>query len=91
DDFNTSGAVAVLFDLATKANRESCGKASGLMRSLGGLLGLLQKDPAVYLRSATRYQRQAVQTDEALDEAAIEALIQERTEAKTRRDFARAD
>src|SRR5690606_29448804 len=55
DDFNTPGAVAVLFELAGQANRERSAQASGLMRALGGVLGLLQGDPQVYLKSPTRY------------------------------------
>ena len=90
DDFNTAGAVAVLFDLANHANRESDARASGLMRALGGILGLLQTDPAVYLKSPTRFLAGGVRAD-ALSSDAIESLIAERAHAKSARDFARAD
>lgn len=90
DDFNTAGAVAVLFDLSAQANRASDSQASGLMRALGGILGLLQADPASYLRSPTRYQRDAV-GGAALSSDQIERYIQMRTKAKGQRDFSEAD
>ena len=90
DDFNSSGAVSVLFELATQANRTGSGRVSGLMRALGGVLGLLQADPAAYLRSPTRYQQGAAERAQ-LSDTEIEALVQERTQAKQQRDFARAD
>uniref|UniRef100_UPI003341AA18 cysteine--tRNA ligase n=1 Tax=Castellaniella defragrans TaxID=75697 RepID=UPI003341AA18 len=89
DDFNTSGAIAVLFDLAGQANRERSAQASGLMRALGGLLGLLQCDPETYLKSSTRYLGGVAGS--ALEAAAIDALVAERAQAKAARDFARAD
>ncbi|HEX2519266.1 MAG TPA: cysteine--tRNA ligase [Castellaniella sp.] len=92
DDFNTAGAVAVLFDLAGQANRESDRQASGLMRALAGILGLLGHDPVAYLQSPTRFLSESVQADAAaLPSQAIDALVAERTQAKAARDFARAD
>jgi len=90
DDFNTAGAVGVLFDLLGQANRDSSARASGLMRALGGILGLLQVDPAVYLKSPTRFLSYIARAD-TLSSDAIEALIAERAQAKAARDFARAD
>ncbi|MER1966110.1 cysteine--tRNA ligase [Castellaniella sp. GW247-6E4] len=89
DDFNTSGAVAVLFDLAGQANRERSAQASGLLRALGGVLGLLQGDPGTYLKSPTRYLGGTV--GPGLEAAAIDTLVAERAQAKADRDFARAD
>lgn len=91
DDFNTAGAVAVLFELAAKANREACSYSAGLMRALGEILGILQKDPAVYLRSASRYLRHSRPTTSTLSDDEIEALIEQRATAKMARDFALAD
>jgi len=91
DDFNTAGAVAVLFELAGRANREQCAQASGLMRALGGVLGLLQTDPAQYLQSPTRYQRDAIVAAQTLDADSIEAQIAARAQAKQVRDFVLAD
>jgi cysteinyl-tRNA synthetase len=50
DDFNTPEAVAVLFDLATEVNRDKSPNAAGLLKSLGALLGLIQRDPNDFLR-----------------------------------------
>jgi len=77
DDFNTPEAVAVLFEMATRINAGERGLAPQL-RALGGLLGLLQRDPAAYFQGG-------------LDAASIETLIREREAARKRRDFAEAD
>jgi len=77
DDFNTPEAVAVLFDMATRINAGERGLAPQL-RALGGLLGLLQRDPAAYFQGG-------------LDAASIETLIGGREAARKRRDFAEAD
>ncbi|NYT81492.1 cysteine--tRNA ligase [Alcaligenaceae bacterium] len=90
DDFNSSGAVAALFELASEANRSGSGKASGLMRALGGLLGLLQADPAQYLQSSSRYQSGG-KAGASLSADQVEALVWARTEAKKARNFAEAD
>jgi cysteinyl-tRNA synthetase len=101
DDFNTAGAVAVLFDLAAHANRHgvdghgakgvkanvsstdnhssnhenmSGAEAVSQLRALGGVLGLLQTDPLLYLKSTTRYTRRALeQSQRALEEQADKA------------------
>jgi cysteinyl-tRNA synthetase len=80
NDFGTPEAVAVLFDLATEVNRSHSAAQSGLLRALGGTLGLLQADPAEFLQAGAR-----------LAPAAIQALIAQRAQAKKDRDFASAD
>jgi cysteinyl-tRNA synthetase len=99
DDFNTSGAVAVLFDLASEANRTKSARAAGQLRSLGGLLGLLQQDPQAYFQGFTRYRSNA-RAAEAAPEAGgragltnedIEAAVARRAAAKHARNFAEAD
>lgn len=90
DDFNTSAAIAALFELATEANRGGSGQASGLMRALGGILGLLQCDPAQYLQSASRYLGLAA-AEIALSAEQIEALIAARVAAKQARNYPEAD
>jgi cysteinyl-tRNA synthetase len=84
EDFNTPAALAVLFDLASEVNRSRSPDAAALLRSLGAVLGLLQQDARVYLRSGGA-------AGSVLDDAAIDALIAERAAAKGARDFARAD
>jgi cysteinyl-tRNA synthetase len=43
DDFNSAGAIGVLFTLATFANKEKSSTAAALLKKLGGILGLLQQ------------------------------------------------
>jgi len=80
DDFNTPGAVAVLFDLAGEVNRTRSPRTAALLKGLGATLGLLQQVPRNYLQAGS-----------AIDEARIEQLIADRASAKQARDFARAD
>ena len=80
EDFGTSEAVAVLFDLASEVNRSLSAELAGLLKALGGVLGLLQQAPQAFL-----------QTGVALSEADIQAQIQARAQAKKDRDFATAD
>jgi cysteinyl-tRNA synthetase len=83
DDFNTADACAVLFDLATEVNRTRGSAEAGLLKALGGLLGLLQRDPVAYLQGgagASEYSGQR-----------IEALIAQRNAARKAKNFAEAD
>ncbi len=88
DDFNTAGAIAVLFELAREINRiskESVEQAAPLaaqLRRLGAVLGLLQQDPEAYLQGGDAEGPSAEE---------IEALIGQRAAAKKARDFAEAD
>jgi cysteinyl-tRNA synthetase len=86
DDFNTPEAIAVLFDLAGEANAQRCARTSGLLRALGGVLGLLQDDPVGFLQGAA-----AGDGAEALSAQRIEALIVQRREARKAKNFAEAD
>jgi cysteinyl-tRNA synthetase len=81
DDFNTSEAVAVLFDLANEINKSHRQGDAVLLKSLGALLGLLQRDSDAFLRGEV----------ESSEEAWIEQKIAERVAARTARDFAAAD
>lgn len=80
DDFNTPGAMAVLFELATEVNRSGSREAAGLLRALGGTLGVLQQQPTAFLRAGS-----------GLDETSINERIEARNAAKKARDFAAAD
>ena len=80
EDFGTPEAVAVLFDLAGEVNRSQSSEQAGLLKSLAAILGLLQTDPQVYLQAGA-----------GLDEAAIQAHIQARADAKAAKNFAEAD
>jgi cysteinyl-tRNA synthetase len=80
NDFGTPEAVAVLFELAAEANRSKSAQAAGLLKALGGTLGLLQGDPKAFLRAGA-----------SLDEATIQQMIEARAAAKKAKDFAEAD
>jgi cysteinyl-tRNA synthetase len=84
DDFNTSEAIAVLFDLANETNRTRSARMAGQLRALAGVLGLLQRDPVAYLQGAPASSGQP-------DVAAIEARIAARATAKKGKNFAEAD
>ena len=80
EDFNTPGALAVLFELANEANRLRSADAAALLKGLAATLGFLQQTPRGYLRAGN-----------TLDEAGIAERIAARDAAKKARDFALAD
>lgn len=89
DDFNTPEAYSVLFDIAREVNRlktEDIIAANALaaeLRKLAHVLGLLEQDPELFLQSGAH-------TDD--DEVArIEALIKQRNDARSSKDWALAD
>lgn len=89
DDFNTPAALAVLFDLAKAINTaQDEAEASGLagrLVELGGILGILYQDPVKFLQSGAA-------ASGADDEVAkIEALIEQRKQARANKDYAAAD
>jgi cysteinyl-tRNA synthetase len=84
EDFGTSEAVAVLFELAGDANRMHDSGLAGLLKALGGVLGLLQADPEDFLK-------RPVGEGGVLQGAEIDALIAARADAKKARNFAEAD
>jgi len=82
DDFNTPEALAVLFDLASAANRGDEAAAHSL-RALAATLGLLQRDATAFLKAG------AAAGGMAEDE--IEALIAARQAARQSKNFAESD
>ncbi|MDZ4101388.1 MAG: cysteine--tRNA ligase [Hydrogenophaga sp.] len=84
EDFGTPEAVAVLFELAGEVNRSKDPMLAGLLKALGGTLGLLQADPATYLQSGAG-------ASAGMDEAAIASQIAARAAAKQAKDFTEAD
>ena len=81
DDFNTAEAVAELQKLANLANTGDA-KAGAQLKTLGGLLGLLQRDPQAFLRG---------RADGGPSEAEIGAQIEARLAARKAKNYAEAD
>jgi cysteinyl-tRNA synthetase len=86
DDLNVPEAFSVLFDLARdlnkqKGNDEEAAKLAGVLKGLGGILGMLQTDPDTFLQGGGT-------NDEA---AEVEALIKQRNDARAAKDWAAAD
>ena len=83
DDFNTPEAVAVLFDLANEVNRSQSAEIAVQLKTLGKMLGLLQREPQEFLQGGV--------TVNGLNDAEINARIAERAAAKKNKNFAEAD
>jgi cysteinyl-tRNA synthetase len=90
DDFNTPEACAVLFDLATEVNRTKSAVLAVQLRGLAGLLGLLKRDPQVFLQ-ATPAGGEGEADAQVYSTEKIDGLIAERAAAKRDRNFAEAD
>jgi len=101
DDFNTAAAIGHLYDAFVLANRlledpKAAPKdvrrrtLARLRRDLlkcGETLGIFQRDPATFLLA--RRDRQCARR--GIDQAAVDAKIRERAEARAGKNFARAD
>jgi cysteinyl-tRNA synthetase len=81
DDFGTPGAIAVLFDLAREIGRGRTELAPQL-KGLGGVLGLLQREPVEFLRAGQAG---------GLADAEIQQRIDARNDARKRKDYSAAD
>ncbi|MGV2287466.1 cysteine--tRNA ligase [Trinickia sp. YCB016] len=86
DDFNTPVAVAVLFELAGEVNRTRDAALARQLKGLAQVVGLLGRDPRVFLQQAGGSANEA-----SLDVAAIEAQIAARVAAKQGKNYAEAD
>jgi cysteinyl-tRNA synthetase len=84
DDFGTPEAIAELFQLATKVFQGDLNSARQL-KALGGVLGLLQRDPNDFLRAMPAAHLAN------LDEGWIEERIAARQGARQGKNFAEAD
>lgn len=90
DDFNTPGALAVLFELARAINRaREAGERrteglGALLVELAGDLGLLRESPEAFLKRGGG-------SGDGPDDDEIVRLIEARAQARRARDFARAD
>ena len=90
DDFNTPEAYSVLFELAKDLNiaktagSDRAGALAGLLRKLGGVLGILTGDAEAYVKGGDS-------APDDLDTAKIEELIQIRAAARKNKNWAEAD
>ena len=90
DDFNTSEALAVLFELAREINSlrqtdlQAAEKSANLLFTLSGMLGILQSDAEAYLQGRTG------STDETAD-AEINSLIEQRNNARANKNWSESD
>ena len=78
DDFDTPIAFAVLHELRGEVNRTKASALAGLLRALGGTIGLFQADAETFLKGGSV----------AID---VEARIAERNAAKKAKNYALAD
>jgi cysteinyl-tRNA synthetase len=104
DDFNTPEAIAVLFDLAREVNRlrntdvARAAQLGVLLKSLGGSLGLLERDPKDFLQGRVSAAITPLRSPRAFgaggapdSEGKIEKLISERTKARKNKNWAESD
>tara|TARA_R110001592_G_scaffold164031_1_gene398042 strand:- start:1435 stop:2853 length:1419 start_codon:yes stop_codon:yes gene_type:complete len=87
DDFNTPQAIAVLFEIAKELNVvkdqsiEQAIKLAGTLKTLGGVIGLLQLESESFLQGQNNDDEVAV----------IEALILQRNQARVDKNWVLAD
>ena len=80
EDFGTPDAVAVLFDLAGELNKSHSAADAALLKQLGACIGLLQDEPAAFLKAGAE-----------LSDADIQQQIEARAAAKAAKNYAEAD
>jgi len=97
NDFDTVSAISCMSDVSRQlinAKGQDTGNSgqpqhaqelASMLRAMGAMLGVLQRDPLVVLRGGSRAANEALQVDR------VEALVAERNEARRSRDFKRAD
>jgi len=101
EDCNMALAVSVLFELAGEVNRSRSATLARQLKALGGVLGILQRDPKAFFQGdsvvvgpetgALKLEGHAPNVVVGLTGEAIEALIAQRAAAKKAKNFAEAD
>lgn len=99
EDFNTPEAMAVLFELASEINRGRDAKLSGLLKALGGVVGILQNTPVAFLQGENRHANAStlaganisVEVTKDYGNENIQGMIDARAAAKITKNFAEAD
>jgi cysteinyl-tRNA synthetase len=84
DDFGTPEAVAVLHELANEVFQGRL-EAATQLKALGGVIGLLQRDPQKFMQGDTKVG------DTKVSDAWIDERIAARQQARERKDFKAAD
>ena len=84
DDWNTPAALARLHELARLANKGEA-EAGKALKSSAATLGLLKQTASAWAKA------DETGNGDRMDDAAIDALIRARKEAREVRDFAKAD
>ncbi|HRG62872.1 MAG TPA: cysteine--tRNA ligase [Burkholderiales bacterium] len=80
DDFNTSLAISILFELVNEINRTKDFELAKLLYTLANTVGLLSNNPQQFLQSGVELSAQV-----------IEEMIVKRNKARLDRDFALSD
>lgn len=83
DDFDTVKAVAVLFELAGEVNKTNDAQLAGRLKALGGIIGLLQRDPIEFLQGGA--------VSDGLSNEEIDDLIARRKQARADKNWAESD
>lgn len=95
DDFNTWEAFIVLTELRQQINKTKSSVLAGLLKSLAGVLGFLQKVPDDYLKGNQITANITLPIIEisatGSNELGIDELIELRKKAKLEKNFAEAD
>jgi len=85
DDLNSPLAISALHELAGDVNRSGDAEQAANLVATGQVMGLLQLDPEDW------FKWQPEGSGNTLSDADIDALIDERTQARANKDFARSD
>lgn len=92
DDFNTPEAMAVLFDLANEVNKTKSLDLASLLKRLGEVIGLLQREPNAFLQGFNSAAWSHTSSNSIEDyEIQVEELLAKRIQAKKSKNFAEAD
>ena len=83
DDFGTVEAVAVLFELAGEVNKTNDAHLAGCLKALGGIIGLLQRDPTEFLQGGA--------VSDGLSNEEIDDLIARRKQARADKNWVESD
>jgi cysteinyl-tRNA synthetase len=106
DDMNTAQALAAIFDMVREANaaadngkllRDDISALQNALRQFEEIFAVLKDDDAEKARQVLDWARAEGKLDEAaadrsqMSDAEVDALIEQRQQARRARDFAKAD